>query len=63
MFASPDFGLTVHQMLFYAISSFILGVICFQIIKNLLEWHRNSQAPREIQPNWLPREHAFLAMK
>ncbi|QHF55098.1 MULTISPECIES: DUF2500 domain-containing protein [Streptococcus] len=47
MFASPDFGLTVHQMLFYVISSLILGVICFQIIKNLLEWHRNNQAPRE----------------
>ena len=27
---------------FYVVFIFIIGLICFQILRNFLEWHRNN---------------------
>ena len=32
---------------FYVVFIFIIGLICFQILRNFMEWHRNNQSPIE----------------
>ena len=34
-------------LFFYVVFIFIIGLICFQILGNFLEWHCNNQSPIE----------------
>lgn len=44
---APDGSIIWQVAIFYAIGGVILGIVCFQIIRNFWEWHRNNQAPVE----------------
>ncbi|HEM3725380.1 TPA: DUF2500 domain-containing protein [Streptococcus suis] len=37
----------LFMLFFYAVATLILGTVCFQISKNIMEWLRNNQAPKE----------------
>lgn len=37
----------LFMLFFYAVATLILGTVCFQIVKNMTEWFRNNQSPKE----------------
>ncbi|HFI2433954.1 TPA: DUF2500 domain-containing protein [Streptococcus suis] len=37
----------LFMLFFYAMATLILGTVCFQIVKNMTEWFRNNQSPKE----------------
>ena len=43
----PHGGIMWEMALFYVVFIFIIGLICFQILRNFMEWHRNNQSPIE----------------
>ena len=43
----PHGGIMWEMAFFYVVFIFIIGLICFQILRNFMEWHRNNQSPIE----------------